>query len=113
MPASKPGAPYDLSFHFMGLETDWLEAVGDDDVYLLGAHIDNGQFGKNGSNAIELTILQKNTPIEALAWGGLAVFSNIKKATIRKAFLVGLEFLVRTQQFSAEDIINVAEESDE
>lgn len=93
-----------INCHFLAFKTDWLEHVGDDGYTMLHLSIDNGDFNRDNSNGATVRVLDANAPAEALVHGGLVVFSNVKKAAIRTAVLVGLQYMMRAGQLSPEDL---------
>lgn len=94
-----------MNFHFMALNTDWIERVEDDGLWMLQASVENGDFNKERKNHLQLKVLDKSADVDALAFGGLAIFSNVKKTAIRKALLVGIDYLMKTGQLSQEDFL--------
>lgn len=101
----------DIHFHFMSMATDWVERIDDDNLWQFQASVDNGDFNRDKKNKVRLKVFQKNADAEAIANGGLAVFSNLKKSMIRKALLTGLEYMMRTGQLSPEDFSHAVQES--
>jgi len=92
-----------INIHLMPLRTDCMEWVGDDNLWLVRAHIDNGDFNKEGKSKLQLKILDKSADLETLEHGGLVVFSNLKKPVIRKVLLSGIEYMMRTGQLTKDD----------
>jgi hypothetical protein len=86
----------------MKLKTDHVEYIGDADEFAVFAAIPNGQFTAEGKNQFELRLNGENASTKALVHGGVAVWSNLKPEAIRTALVVGIEFLSRTGQLSAE-----------
>ena len=92
-----------MNLHFMALKTDWVEKIGDDNLWLFQAQVENGDFNAERHNLVQLKVLDKNADIDAISHGGLAVFSNIKKTVLRKALLTGIEYMQRTGQLTPDD----------
>ncbi len=102
----------EIDMHFMAFKTDWLENVGDDHYNLVQFTVDNGDF-KSRKLTTQVRVLEASADVNALAFGGLVVFSNLKKPMIKKAVMLGLEYLVRSGQLRVEDLMNhVAAEAD-
>ena len=92
-----------INIHLMPVRTDRMEWVGDDNLWLVQAHVDNGDFNREGKSKLQLKIKDKSADLETLEHGGLFVFTNMKKASIRQALLAGIEYMVRTGQLTKDD----------
>lgn len=105
--------PPEIQLHFMAFGTDWLEHVGDDGYKIVHVTVDNGDFNRDAENQMTLKVNDLNADIPALAYGGLVVFSNLNKTAIRKAVMVGIEFMMRAGQLSIQDLHEQPQEAPE
>lgn len=92
-----------INIHLMPIRLDKMEWVGDDSLWLVQLHVDNGDFNKEGKSKLQLKIKDKSADLETLEHGGLVVFTNMKKSAVRQALLMGIEYMTRTGQLTKND----------
>lgn len=93
----------DIQLHIMKLQTEQLDHVMDDEYFHIVSSIPNGDY--HTANQFELKLAETSTNPEALAFGGVAVWSNLKPETLRKALVLGLDIALRSQQLDINDFI--------
>ena len=97
--------PPNIALHLMGVETQWVNVVGDDDLLLVRAAVNNGDFNAKKENAVTLRLNQADLDQEAVAHGGILVLANLKKSTMRRALMLGLHLLATNGNLSADDYL--------
>jgi hypothetical protein len=89
----------DIYLHTLKVKTDHLEFVGDDGQYVVFSAIDNGQYSSDKSQ-FEARLNEDNATPKALQYGGFVAWTNLQPEVARRAMLIGLEWLSRTNQLT-------------